>query len=65
MKVSPKYFFNAWLGSGAGIFIFSLIFGKEAENFIIGLTVVWLLFVPYIHYVVLPKARAMDEANKK
>lgn len=65
MKISPKYFFNAWLGSGAGIFVFALFVGKVAENFIFGLTVVWLLLVPYIHYVVLPKARVMDKGRKK
>jgi hypothetical protein len=65
MKVSPKYFFNAWLGSGAGIFIFSIVVGKGAQSFIIGLTVLWLLFVPYIYSVVLPKARAVNEGKKK
>lgn len=65
MKASPKFVFNAWLGSGAGIFIFSLLYRVEAENLIIGLTIVWVLFIPYIHYVVLPKAKALDESKKK
>lgn len=63
MKISPKYFFNAWLGSGAGIFVLTLIWGDKAENLIVGLTILWLVFVPYIYYVVLPKARAINEGK--